>query len=406
VQLYAIGKALPPRELAAAGMQAMSVAFSSDGSRLASGESSGNARLWDVASGKELAVLRGQYGGIMRIAFAQGDTAVVCGGSEIKVWDLDHLPGRVNVAGHAGAVKSLTFSSDGKQLHAADTTGQFGGYDAATGQRLSGGTVSVTTPSTVAVSPRGSWFAASVKDGLLIHNAKTAAEHKLELPGQTIFTIAFSADEQFVSAGAITGELTVWKIEGQEKLPQVSGKGGFAFSQQFAPSGKQLAFGKDGLVQIYDLAEKTIFTPWTEKFSGMLTAIAYSPDGSLLAVGSTGLNSGDVRVYDLKEKRERLRITGAGRESMVLAISPDNRRLAAVSHSSGMQSTVRLYELETGREVLSLPMPRGMCSALAFSPDGRRIATATMPSLDPLAFAQPGKTPAEIQIWDAPPARE
>lgn len=49
------------------------VAFSLDGSRLVSGSKDGTVRLWDVASGEELACCRGHKHGVWGVAFAPGD---------------------------------------------------------------------------------------------------------------------------------------------------------------------------------------------------------------------------------------------------------------------------------------------------------------------------------------------
>jgi WD40 repeat protein len=50
--------------------QVESVAFSPDGSRLATASDDQTARLWDAESGKELAVLRGHEGPVRSVAFS------------------------------------------------------------------------------------------------------------------------------------------------------------------------------------------------------------------------------------------------------------------------------------------------------------------------------------------------
>ena len=64
------------------------LAFSPDGSRLASASFDTTARVWDVAGREPAVVLRGQQGPVYAVAFAaDGDRLVSGGDGGLRVWD-------------------------------------------------------------------------------------------------------------------------------------------------------------------------------------------------------------------------------------------------------------------------------------------------------------------------------
>ena len=64
------------------------LAFSPDGSRLASASFDKTARVWDVAGREPAVVLRGQQGPVYAVAFtADGDRLVSGGDGGLRVWD-------------------------------------------------------------------------------------------------------------------------------------------------------------------------------------------------------------------------------------------------------------------------------------------------------------------------------
>jgi WD40 repeat protein len=65
-----------------------SVAFSPDGTILASGSGDHKIKLWDVATGKEQATLKGHTGGVYSVAFSPDGTILASGSLDgtIKLW--------------------------------------------------------------------------------------------------------------------------------------------------------------------------------------------------------------------------------------------------------------------------------------------------------------------------------
>ena len=95
-------------------MEVNCVAFSADGSRIATGSADRTARIWDSATGEELSVLRGDESAVCCVAFSP-DGQVLLSGSEngvIDVWDVS-AHRRTSITAHSSPVDHLCFSADG-----------------------------------------------------------------------------------------------------------------------------------------------------------------------------------------------------------------------------------------------------------------------------------------------------
>jgi WD40 repeat protein len=107
---------------------------------------------------------------------------------------------------------------------------------------------------------------------------------------------------------------------------------------------------------------------------GELTALAFSPDGRMLAALN---NRDDVIVWEVLTGKERARFpTARIGYSGRLAFSPDHRYLAVASPVFG-EETLRVWDLATNKEVGPFPGHLGAVTNVAFSPNGRCLATAS-----------------------------
>ncbi len=135
---------------------------------------------------------------------------------------------------------------------------------------------------------------------------------------------------------------------------------------------------RDGRFRILDAetgrAEGTIAAGLEPK-----AACAVSPDGSLMAGGTTHKSSSLIRLWRTADGHE-VQTLEAHARVMALAFSPDGRRLAAgLSWTRKDQmGRVVVWDLATGTRLVSLPVaPRADIRAVAFAPDGRQFAAVT-----------------------------
>jgi len=95
-------------------------------------------------------------------------------------------------------------------------------------------------------------------------------------------------------------------------------------------------------------------------------AVALSPDGTTLAAALDWT----AKLFDLGARRERAVLKGHKGMVTAVAFSPDGATVA----TGGWDQTVRLWDAATGRAGTTYAWPVGKVCSLAYAPDGLRLA--------------------------------
>ena len=144
---------------------------------------------------------------------------------------------------------------------------------------------------------------------------------------------------------------------------------GWLYEIQYSPDGTRLAAAGSLGIWIYDTATDKEISLLTG-YGYAISALSYSPDGSILAGGSA---DGVIRLWD-PETGEILQTLDRHWASIrSLVYSPDGSILA----SGSRDRTVHLWNLETGELLHTLRGHTDGINSVAFSADGSTIISGS-----------------------------
>ena len=189
--------------------------------------------------------------------------------------------------------------------------------------------------------------------------------------------LSFSADGSalaFVSSidnGTTFTALRIWNTVTRRLIGEPISDGGDVNAVAFSPDGTLLATGEDGQTAVLRNA-KTYRQVGASlaigSGSGITWSVALSPDGKTVATAV-----GDqVQLWDAATQQpDGAVITAGDSGEAAVTFSPDGELLATAD------GTVRLWDVATHQEIgAPITSGTGAVSAIAFSPDGRLLATA------------------------------
>ena len=257
----------------------------------------------------------------------------------------------------------------------------------------------------VAISGRSASGATSTRVPVLNLSTRTVTGWLIGHESR-VTNAAYEPNGKCIVTGADDGSVKVWDAETFNELFELPSHEHGVTSLAFSPDGRQIVCGSgkqnipvksddDVRLIVYDVQERTPL--WQlDGHSGLVTTVAYSPDGQWIASGGFGNgvdDAGEVRLWDVQTGMPVFAVDAQPIAVTDVAFSADSQRLAVAGGLGVGEKEVLVLNVSTGESILSLADHRENLFSVAYSPDCTRIAT--------LGGGLLPTEPRSVKLWDA-----
>lgn len=196
---------------------------------------------------------------------------------------------------------------------------------------------------------------------------------------QPLVAVAFSHDGATLAAAGAAGQISTFDSETGAPLDAISGQGAAIPFLAFDAEGHVIAVAANNSIVVWDadptwrLEHVIGSAESSEALLDRVTALAFSPDGKLLATGSGEPSRlGQLKIWNASNGT-LLREIAEPHSDMILALefSPDGKYLA----SSAADRFMKTWEVETGKLVRTFEGHTHHVLGVTWSADGRTLAS-------------------------------
>ena len=384
VRLYQVASDQQPSQLIAS-LQGhtnwvVSLAFSYDGSILASSSTDCTVKLWDVNTSQCLQTLQGHSQGVWSVAFTQCDRSIASGSDDcsIRLWSvrsgkcLKILPG-------TSWAKSIAFSPDAKTLVSGGNDNTIKLWDVSNSQVVKTFQGHHDGIKAIAFSPCGKMVASGSHDRTIkLWDVRTGQTLRtLEGHSDRVWSVAFSPDGKMLASGAWDRTVRLWDIHTGQTLRIFQGHTNWVLIVAFSQGDTLVSGSYDQTIRFWSIksgqALKTL-----QGYTNQVLSVTFSPDSQMLA---SGCHDHTVRLWNVRNGQALRTFHGHTNWVLAVAFNLQGNVLASASYDQ----TVRLWSVG-GQCLKTLRGHSDGVWSVAFSPCGKTVAS--------------GSEDQTIKLWD------
>jgi WD40 repeat protein len=239
----------------------LSVAFSPDGRSVLSG-GPGAARLWEMATAKEVRSLDHGPGWVFALAFSPDGRRVLSGsrggGHAVRLWAVEDGRELRRFEGHTGGVRSVALLPDGKRVLSGSEDSTLRLWEIATGKELRRFEGHKAAIYAVVLSPDGHTAYSAGAEGTVrawdLGGGPSGGKEFFKLHTDQIWSLALSPDGSRLASAGIDGRVILWDVTTGDSVREWQLPGG-VFAVAFALDGRHLLTGNaNGTAHLLRLA--------------------------------------------------------------------------------------------------------------------------------------------------------
>ena len=404
----------------------LALAFSPDGTRLATAGGAGEIRVWDTAEMKPIFTRKGAAHWMFSIAYSPDGTLLATAGGDdrtLRLWDAQTGQCLKVLRGHTARTWSVTFSPTGDLLASASDDQTVKLWDVATGEcrqtlhcqerarvvRFSpvcntdrGQTLAIGDDSTITLwsidsgqcfsvleidlpvrsidySPDGAMLVSGGDDCIVRLWDTHTGESISTLQGHSylVRSVRFSPDGGTIASGSHDQTVRLWDVATGECRKILPGHASCVWSVAFGAAGQTLASTSDDkTIKLWDAVTGQCLRS-LQAYTSEIWSTAFSPDGQTLGGGG---GDRQIRLWDVQTGNCTKTLQGHTRVVLSIAHSPTDHLIASSSE------TIKLWDATSGECLKTLEGHTNWIWSIAFSPNGQFLAS--------------GSGDQTIKLWD------
>ncbi|MBE8996897.1 NACHT domain-containing protein [Nostoc sp. LEGE 12447] len=361
-----------------------SVAFSPNGKLLATGDTNGEIRLYEVANSQQLLTCKGHTGWVWSVSFSPDGEILASGSNDqtIKLWDTSTGQCLKTFESHSGGVRSVTFSPDSQVLASGSDDQTVKLWNISTGKCLKTLQENGCSVWSVAFSPKGDVLVSGNDDykvRLWDINSNSCI-HTLEGHTQRVYSVTFSPDGNTLASASHDQTVKLWGTSTGKCIKTLQGHTDLVHSVIFSVDGSALvSCGDDQTVRVWDFVSgqclKTL-----QGHKSRVWSLAICINQNICASSS---DDQTIKLWNISTGRCIKTFQGYNNGIWSVAVSPtDNNILASGSNDQ----TVTLWDITVGKCINTLREHGRRVTSVSFSPDAHLLAS--------------GSEDQTVRLWD------